>query len=96
MEEIRKAMERVKKSHFMAMKELGVVDDSYTREALEKVECAIDRLERLECYLNKWNNQLKYDTKGVEKKSTIANDIQYLINTRKTEIRSTKKKEKKR
>lgn len=90
----KESMNRIIRSHQLAMLELGVADDTITKEALEKVNKGVSRLEMLERYLDKWNNQLNTDS--VNSKLTIANDIRFLVNIRDLPDRvSGKKKEKK-
>lgn len=75
-----KSIDRIRKSHKMAMQELGVEDDTITSKAIEDVESKLDRLDKIERYLDKWNKQLSID--GVNSKSMVANDIQHLIKER--------------
>jgi len=79
-DKLSKSIQRIEKSHKMSMSCLGVEDDTLTREAIDYVKVKMERLERLENYLDKWNKQLSID--GVNSKSMVANDIQHLIKER--------------
>ena len=52
----------------------------YETELYPVIESKFKRLELLESYLDKWEEQLKID--GVNSKGMVLNDIQYLINER--------------
>ena len=82
-DKLSRSIQRIEKSHKMSMSCLGVDDDTITREAIEYVKSKIERLNRLENYLDKWNKQLGID--GVNSKSMVANDIQHLIKERNNE-----------
>ena len=86
----KESMNRIIRSHQMAMLELGVADDTITKQALLNVSNGIARLELLERYLIKWQQQLNVD--GVNSKSMVLNDIQFLLNIKNLPDRERGKK----
>lgn len=59
---------------------LDVILNLQTSGLLEYYAGLFERLEKLERYLDKWNEQLGID--GVNSKGMVRNDIQYLIKER--------------